>query len=148
MNIAKILKNTICLDLQSETKEDVIKELVDIMVQAGQIKDREAAVNAVMEREKKMSTGMQNGIAIPHGKTDSIDCLVAAMGIKREGLDFQSLDHQPAYIFIMTLSPANRTGPYIQFLAEISRLLSSKETRDNVLSATSLQELYAIISAT
>jgi PTS system nitrogen regulatory IIA component len=146
MNLKKALSTeTITLELTSTSKSEVIEEMVDLLLAAGRIKDRKAALKAIVDREKKMSTGMQNGIAIPHGKSDSVDGLVAALGISKNGIDFESMDQQPARIFIMTLSPVNRTGPHIQFLAEISRLLNSPEAQERVLNATTKEELLEII---
>jgi PTS system nitrogen regulatory IIA component len=85
---------------------------------------------------------MEHGIAIPHGKTDAVDELIACIGVSKHGVDFRALDNEPSRIFIMTLSPVNRTGPHIQFLAEVSQLLRSPERRDVILSATSDDELY------
>lgn len=130
-----LAKETIALRLRGTTKDAIIEELVDLLVTAGRIHDRKAALKAIVERERKMSTGLQNGIAIPHGKTDSVDSLVAALGLKPEGVDFESLDGQPAQIVLMTLSPASRTGPHIQFLADISRTLHDPAIRQRVLEA-------------
>ncbi|HMP74822.1 MAG TPA: PTS sugar transporter subunit IIA [Kiritimatiellia bacterium] len=138
MNPKRVLsKETVILNLRATTKEALIEELVDVLAQAGRIKDRKAALKAVLERERKMSTGLQNGIAIPHGKTDTVESLVAALGIAKTGIDFDSLDGQPCHIFLMTLSPASRTGPHIQFLADISRTLHDAAIRQQVLDATS-----------
>ncbi len=147
MNIRKTLsKEAIALNLQGHDKNSVIEEMVDILVAAGKITNRKAALKAVLEREKKMSTGMQNGIAIPHGKTDTIDSLAVALGLKKEGLEFDSLDGQPSVIFIMTLSPINRTGPHIQFLAEISRQLNDPVLRERVLNAQSPDEVINVLA--
>ena len=147
MNPKRVLaKETVTLKLKGATKDDILEELVDLLVSSGRIKDRKAALKAVMEREKKMSTGLQNGIAIPHGKTDTVESLVAALGIRKEGIDFQSLDGLPAQIFLMTLSPASRTGPHIQFLADISRTLHDPVVRQQVLEATSEEELLEILA--
>jgi PTS system nitrogen regulatory IIA component len=122
MNLKKLLtKETICLHLKGKSKEDIINELLDILHSTGKIRDREAAYTAVMDREKKMSTGMKHGIAIPHGKTASVDDLVACIGVSDSPVDFDSLDGEPCRIFIMTLSTLEKTGPHLQFLAEISR---------------------------
>jgi PTS system nitrogen regulatory IIA component len=146
MKIKKALTiNTVWIDLQATTKEGIIEEMVDRLAAAGKITDREAALQAVFEREEKMSTGMQNGVAIPHGKTDSVDELVAAVGLQKDGVDFESLDEIPATIFIMTVSPLNRTGPHIQFLAEVSRLLSSAEQREALLAAKTSREMLDIL---
>jgi fructose-specific phosphotransferase system IIA component len=149
MNIRRLLdEENILMELKSTTKEGVIGELLDLLVQNGRIKDRNAALKAIMEREQKMSTGMQHGIAIPHGKADAatVDKLVTAFGIKREGIDFGSLDGKPSQIFIMTISPVNRTGPHIQFLAEMSQILNDPQKRENVLNAKSAHEVMEILS--
>lgn len=147
MNPKRVLtKETILLTIKSDTKDGVIEEMLDVLVSAGKIKDRKAALKAVLEREKKMSTGLQNGIAIPHGKTDTLDCLVAAFGIKQEGMDFQSLDGEPSKLFVLTVSPASRTGPHIQFLADVSRILHDADTREKILAATSEDELLEILA--
>lgn len=146
MNPKRVLsKETVILRLNATSKESLIEELIDVLVQAGRVKDRKAALKAVLERERKMSTGLQNGIAIPHGKTDTVESLVAALGIKREGLDFESLDGQPCQIFLMTLSPASRTGPHIQFLADISRTLHDASIRQQVLDATSEETVVDLL---
>lgn len=133
------------MDLPGQSKEQVIEALLDVAMTTGKIKDKEAALKCILERENKMSTGIQAGIAIPHGKTDAVDELVACIGIKREGVDFDSLDGKLSRIFIMTLSPANKVGPHVQFLAEISRLLRQKEARERVVSAGSVEELLDLI---
>ena len=149
MNIRRLLdEENIVIDLKGTTKEAVIEELLDLLVKNGRINDRNTALKAIMDRERKMSTGMQHGIAIPHGKTDAttLDKLVTALGVKREGIDFGSLDGKPSNIFIMTLSPMNRTGPHIQFLAEMSQILNDPQKRESVLAAQSAHEIMEILS--
>jgi PTS system nitrogen regulatory IIA component len=148
MNFKEVFKRgTISVNLQSTTKPAVIAEMVDLMVAAGQLPAelRDAARQAVMDREKRMSTGMQYGVAIPHGKLAEFDDLVTAFAIKREGIDFGSQDGQPSRIFIMTLSSALRTGPHLQYLAEISRLLSNPPIREQLLQATSAEQVMTIL---
>ncbi|MBM4153335.1 MAG: PTS sugar transporter subunit IIA, partial [Kiritimatiellaceae bacterium] len=138
MNLKKMLtKDSILPELKADTKTGVIEEMVAGMVFAGKVKDKTAVLQTVMAREKKMSTGMQNGIAIPHGKTDEVNQLVSAVGIHRGGVDFEAMDGKPSHIFIMTLSPENRAGPHIQFLAEISKVLSRADLREKLMSANS-----------
>ncbi len=146
MNLRKVLpQETILMNMESETKNEAIEEMVDCLVAAGKIRNREAAVTAILDREKKMSTGMQHGIAVPHGKTDTVNELVAAIALKHDGIDFDSLDGQPSTIFIMTLSPLNRAGPHIQFLAEMSQLLNDAERRRAVLQSRNPQELLEVL---
>ena len=146
MNLKKILtSDDIILSLSASTKKEVIREMVECLHQRGKIEDKEAAFQAIMEREKKMSTGLEKGVALPHGKCEAVKELVAAIALKHEGVDFGCLDGQPAKIFIMTLSPLNRSGPHIQFLAEITRLLKNKEKREKILQAQSEEEVLEIL---
>ncbi|MEE8441831.1 MAG: PTS sugar transporter subunit IIA [Spirochaetia bacterium] len=148
MNLQKILGvDVVRPRLSSKTKTDVINELLGILVATGKVKDEEVARTALFERERKMSTGMQHGIAIPHGKTAAVDSLIACVGVSRDGIDFGSLDGEPAYIFIMTLSPKDGTGPHILFLAEVSELLKNRERREAMLRASASEELLDILTS-
>ncbi|MCL2043642.1 MAG: PTS sugar transporter subunit IIA [Treponema sp.] len=147
MNIKTVLTaETINLNLKGSSKNEIINELLDILVAAKKIPDREAALSAVFDREQKMSTGMKHGIAIPHGKSNTIEDLVACIGISEKPVDFDSLDHEPCRIFIMTLSPIEKTGPHLQFLAEISLLFKSAEKRQEILKAESPEAIIQILS--
>jgi len=148
MNLKKLLsEDSIIISLKGTTKEEIISEMVDLLVVRGKIKDRDAALRAVLEREQKMSTGMQHGIAIPHGKTDSVEKLVTAMALKKEGVDFGSMDGKPSTIFIMTISSISRTGPHIQFLSEISQVLNDPDKRDRILQANTPAEVLEILTS-
>jgi len=147
MNLKSVLTaETINLHLKGSSKDEIINELLDMLVAAKKIPDRQAAFNAVMEREQKMSTGMKHGIAIPHGKTDSIGDLVACVGIAEKPVEFDSLDHEPCRIFIMTLSPVEKTGPHLQFLAEISLLFKSAEKRQEIIGADTPEAIIRILA--
>jgi PTS system nitrogen regulatory IIA component len=147
MNLKTVLtKETINLHLKGTTKEEIINELLDVLVAANKIQDRAAAYQAVMDREQKMSTGMKHGIAIPHGKSATIHDLVACIGISENLVDFDSLDHEPCKIFIMTLSPLEKTGPHLQFLAEISLLFKSSEKRAEIIKSSSSEAVLRILA--
>ncbi|MEL3904863.1 MAG: PTS sugar transporter subunit IIA [Treponemataceae bacterium] len=147
MDLKSILTNeTVALNLKGTTKEEIIDELLDMLVKAGKVKDKAVAKACIMDREKKMSTGMKHGIAIPHGKTDSIDSLVACIGISEKSVDFDSLDQEPSRIFIMTLSPIDKTGPHLRFLAEVSLLFKSPEKRKQLLNAKTTQEVIELLT--
>lgn len=133
--------------LQGTDKDAIIRELIDVLVSAGAISDRGAAEKAVFDREKTMSTGMENGIAIPHGKTDTVDSLIAAIGLKPEGVDFQCVDGQPARILILTLSPANHSGPHVRFMAGISKLLRDEEAHARLLEADTSDAVFNVLTA-
>ena len=139
MNLKTVLTpETVNLHLKGTSKEEIIDELLEMLVQAGKVKDKAVARACVLDRERKMSTGMKHGIAIPHGKTDSVSDLVACIGISDHPVDFDSLDQEPCRIFIMTLSPIDKTGPHLQFLAEVSLLFKSAEKRQEILDPISL----------
>jgi PTS system nitrogen regulatory IIA component len=147
MNLKTVLTaETINLHLKGSTKDEIINELLDMLVTAKKIPDRQAAFTAVMEREQKMSTGMKHGIAIPHGKTDTIQDLVACVGIAEKPVEFDSLDHEPCRIFIMTLSPLEKTGPHLQFLAEIRLLFKSAEKRQEIIGAQTPEAIIKILA--
>jgi PTS system nitrogen regulatory IIA component len=147
MNLKTVIAtDTIDLHLKGSTKKEIINELLDILVRTGKIQDREAAFSAVMDREEKMSTGMKHGIAIPHGKSAAIQDLVACIGVSEKPVDFDSLDKEPCRIFIMTLSPVEKTGPHLQFLAEVSLLFKSSEKRQEILNAKTPEEVLKILA--
>jgi PTS system nitrogen regulatory IIA component len=134
------------MDVRGTTKDEIIEYLVDMLWDTGKVSSREDALRCVREREEKMSTGIQNGIAIPHGKTAAVDQLLACIALKKEGVDFDSLDGEPSRIFIMTLSPVDRSGPHIQFLSEVSQLLQDKEARKSLLAANTPREVLDIVT--
>ena len=138
--------DTVDLHLKGTTKEAIIDEMLELLVKAGKVTDKAAARECVLDRERKMSTGMKHGIAIPHGKTDTVSDLVACIGISDNPVDFDSLDQEPCRIFIMTLSPVNKTGPHLQFLAEVSLLFKSPEKRQLILETQDKAEVIRILT--
>ena len=147
MNLKKVLStDTVWVDLKADTKQGIIEEMIDRLLAAGKIKDREAVLQAVVEREEKMSTGMQNGVAIPHGKTDAVKSLVAAIGLNKAGVDFDAMDGEPCTIFIMTISPLKRRGPHMQFLAEVSRLIGQPSEREKLLACETHTEIHELFT--
>src|SRR5690554_1603367 len=142
-DVKKVLsKDCISIDLKSNTKNEVIKELIYILHKNGKISDPDAALQAVMERENSLSTGLQNGIALPHGKTDSVEKLVVSVGIHRKGIEFQSLDGRSARIFICAVSPKKITGPHIRFIAHVGALLNTQEKVNDLLKSSTKEEVY------
>jgi fructose-specific phosphotransferase system IIA component len=127
-------KKAITTDVKSVKKEDVIKELVDTLIDAGDIekRHRNKLIEALMARESLGSTAIGQGIAIPHAKSDSVTKLVAAFGLSKKGVDFDSLDGEPVNIFFLLLAPQDSAGPHLKALARISRLLKDKYFRDNL----------------
>jgi mannitol/fructose-specific phosphotransferase system IIA component (Ntr-type) len=132
--------------LESDAKNEIILELIDMLDQNNLLADRKEAERVVLDRERMMSTGLENGIAIPHGKCNSVKKLIVAVGLKPDGMDFECADGQPARIFLLTLSPASRSGPHIRFMAEISRLLQNDDLRGRVLAATTGKEIETLLT--
>ena len=133
--------------IKGVSKQEIIEEMVDIIIRSGQLEEsrNERVVRRILAREKIMSTGMQYGIAIPHAKTSAVKKVVCAIGIKRDGVNFKSLDGLPSKIFVMILSPRGVTGPHIRFMADISQLFMDAKRRERLLEAGSNQQLYKIL---
>lgn len=131
--------------LEGHDKRSVIQSLLELLAQSGKVKDMDVALRDLLEHEAKMSTGMENGIAIPHAKSDAVDELIAAIGVTPRKINFECLDRKPAQIFIMTLSPTGTGGPHVQFLKEIGRLLQEKRRRKLMLRAKTSEDLLAAL---
>jgi len=125
MRISELLREeTITTTLQNTEKKAIIEELMALAEKTGNVKDHEQALQAVMEREEMMSTGLERGVAIPHAKTNSVENLTLALGISREGVDFESADGKPSHLFFLLMAPEAAAGPNIKVLAQIARLAS------------------------
>jgi len=136
------------LELASNGRDEAIRELVGLIHAKHRLRNVEDAVQVVMEREQKMSTSLESGIAVPHGKSVSIDRLLVAVGLKQKGIDFKSADGQPSKIIILILSSASQTGPHVRCLAEIGRLLQSDTNRKKVLAAKDAETVFRIMTDT
>ncbi|MGL1891370.1 MAG: cation:proton antiporter [Spirochaetaceae bacterium] len=124
---------TIRLKLKSTVKNDVLKEMVNILYKNGDISDKAEVLQGVLDREKLMSTGLQNGVAIPHCKTDSVASIKTVIGLCKEGMDFDSLDGEPTKILVLIVSPKSNPGPHIQFLSAIGSILNDKHALLEIL---------------
>ena len=134
MNFSGYLPATnIIPDLKGKNKIEIIKELLFHMKDLGIVSEYDNALDEILQRENHLSTGLENGVAIPHSKIDGIDKLSIVFGIKRKGVDFESHDAQPAYFIFLVLSPKNTSGPHIQALAMISRNLKNRDIREKLL---------------
>lgn len=144
MQLRDILKTSaVKIDLQSTEKEDILKELV---AQIGdEIKDQKKILKILVERESLGSTGIGQGIAVPHGKTEDIGKLVAALGISKKGVDFNSLDGEPVYIFFLLIAPKASAGPHLKALARISRILRDASFCDVLRKSKDVETVYRLI---
>ena len=142
-------KKAIITDIKSVEKEDVIKELVDALVASGDIEKRcrNKLIESLMAREALGSTAIGQGIAIPHAKSDCVEKLIAAFGLSKKGVDFDSLDGEPAYIFFLLVAPQDSAGPHLKALARISRLIKDKYFRDTLRQARDKKDVSKIIES-
>ena len=144
MNIADLLaERAVTTHVKSHTKEDVIRDLVGLRVQAGSIKEKDVSrlVQILLKRESLGSTGIGQGVAIPHGKSDCVTQLVGAFGVSETGVDFDSLDGEPVHLFFILIAPQNSTGTHLKILAKISRLLKDKFFRQALRESKSPEEV-------
>ena len=138
----------ISADLKGTTKAEIIDELVGLLVNAGAIekKNKPKLVEILMAREALGSTAIGQGIAIPHGKSENVTKLTAGLGISKKGVDFDSLDGEPAYIFFLLVAPVDSAGPHLKALARISRLLKDKYFRENLKNSKEDKAILKLIS--
>ncbi|RKY34524.1 MAG: PTS sugar transporter subunit IIA [Candidatus Omnitrophota bacterium] len=132
-------------DIKAKTKKEIIAELLDLLVNAGVIRNKDVLYKVLLEREALGSTGIGQGVAIPHAKSDGVKKLVAAFGISKEGVDFASLDGEPVYIFFLIAAPDDCAGPHLKALARISRILKDKCVRDLLRDAVDAKAILKII---
>lgn len=133
--------------MQARDKTAAITELVNLLSEHGPVRDRQALLQAVLQRESSRSTGIGNGLAIPHGKTAACERLCMAIGKPAGPLDFDSLDGQPVRVVALLAGPADQAGPHIQALARICRLMTIEDFRAALERAANADELYQVIAS-
>lgn len=143
MTIEEVLPEQCVLgDLHGRTKTEVVSELVGALKSAGLIHDVEKAVSVVLEREKLGSTGIGDGVAIPHGKLKGIKNILCAFGRSREGVDFDAVDHNPVHIFFLLIAPEDSASLHLQMLSRISKLLRDPSFRKSLVESGKETNLY------
>ena len=146
MKITETLqKECVRVPLQATEKTAVITELVDLLHAQGHFTDRDEVLRAILAREQTRSTGIGEGLAVPHGKTHACRELVMAVGKPAAALDFDSADGRPCEVVVLLASPVDQTGPHIQMLAHVSRLWQTSNFREALAAATTPDELYQAI---
>lgn len=141
--------NRVMADLSSTTKTDLLVELTHVLVRGDAdfpAQAEEQVLEALMERERIQSTGIADGVAIPHGKHPALKTLKAALGVHRQGVDFAAMDGQPSRIFLVLVAPENSAGLHLKALARISRLFKEASLRDRVLAAPDAAAMYKVIA--
>lgn len=146
MKIKDVLKEScVIADLKGQTKNEVLRELAVALKDAGQINDVNGAVDVMLEREKLGSTGIGDGIAIPHGKLRGLKTILCAFGRSSEGVSFDSVDRKPVHIFFLLLAPEDSAGLHLKMLSRISRILRDQTFRRRLLTQTGQGDLYSDI---
>jgi mannitol/fructose-specific phosphotransferase system IIA component (Ntr-type) len=140
-----INEQAISLSLAARDKDSCIKELVQLLESAHRVNTKGEILSKVLQRESMTSTGIGNGVAIPHGKTRLLDHLVAACAVSPAGMDFDSMDGEPAYLFILLVSPESLRGPHVKALANISRLLKEESVRLGLRQSRTPQEFLSLL---
>jgi len=147
MHITEIFrKDFIIEDLKAKNKRGVLTELSEIFTRGPAKVDSKLMVDVLMEREKLGSTGIGDGIAIPHGKLKGLDNLLLSFGRSREGVDFESIDGKPVHLFFLLMAPESSTGQHLKALAKISRMLKDERFRSELMSAQSAEGLFKAIA--
>ncbi|MEG0068417.1 PTS fructose transporter subunit IIABC [Cetobacterium sp.] len=140
-----LVKNCIKLNLKSKTKADVIDELVDVLYANGRLNNKEEFKKTILKREEQSSTGLEEGIAIPHGKSESVKIPTVAFGLSKDGIDYDSLDGEPSKLFFMIAAPANATDSHIETLSQLSSLLLDDDIREQLFQVKTEQEVLDIL---
>lgn len=146
MKISEIIdRDNIIPELSAKDKKGVLGELAEVISRHDPSIDKGLLVKVLVEREHLGSTGIGDGVAIPHGKLSSVRRPVISFGRSTEGLDFDSMDGQPAYLFFLLLAPENSSGVHLQVLTKIARILKSRSFRKELMQAHTKEELYQTI---
>ncbi len=146
MDILELLPDDhIEFNLESGNKFQVIESLLDVAMKTGKVSNRERALQDLIEREQYLSTGFENGLAVPHAKTEAVTEIVLIMGLGKEGIEFDSLDGKPTYFVFLLLSPLDISGPHIQTLALLARNFQNSDIPQKLKAAESLEELKSVL---
>lgn len=142
-----LVSKAVSADLKGTNKEEVIAELVELLIKSDALekKDKNKIIEVLLAREALGSTAIGTGIAIPHGKCDYTKKLVGCLGISKQGINFDSLDGEPVYIFFLLVAPIDSAGPHLKALARIARLLKDKYFRENLKTASDEKTMLKLV---
>ncbi|NIR47788.1 PTS sugar transporter subunit IIA [candidate division KSB1 bacterium] len=148
MKLKDILtEDRVKIPLESLEKERIIEEMVNMIDRSVNLKNKDQILKAVLDREAVMSTGVGEEVAIPHGKSNGVDDIIAALGITREPIDFKSLDDKPVRLVWLLVGPEDKTGPHLKALSRISRLMHKREFRDRLLESRAPKQMLDVITS-
>lgn len=139
-----IEKNVVKIPMSAQSKPEAIEEMIQVLIDAKKITDANAVRQAILKREDLGSTGLENGIAVPHAKCAEVTQLIMAVGISPKGIDFEAMDGNPSHLFFLILAPPDQSGPHIEALAEIAKITRSKSFYKLLTTATDAQEVVEL----
>lgn len=139
-------ESVVKVPLTSADKFGVLEELVEVLAEAGKIDNKELILDALIQRENQGSTGLEQGIAVPHAKTDAVDTVTLSVGISPEGVDFEALDGSPSHVFFCMLAPPSQPGKHVEILSEIARLTKSPAVMKLLTTAGSVQDVLDVFA--
>jgi fructose-specific phosphotransferase system IIA component len=142
MKISDILtEETVKTALPGDSKDEILDAMIDLIATSPKVLDKAKVREAIFEREKIMSTGVGNGFAIPHGKTDAVSDIVAGFAVTASPIDYQSLDEKPVQLVFLLVGKDSMVGPHIKLLSRISRLMNKEDFRNRLLKVRTSKEL-------
>lgn len=148
MKLSKFCEeDLVSFDLKAKTKNEAIEELVDLAARSTMIRDRDEVLNAVLEREKLVTTGVGYGVAFPHAKTRALKGIVIAFARSNEGIDFQAMDKKPVQLFFLIAAPEDAIGAHLNVMARLSFLMKSEQNREKLLAARTAGEVFMILDS-
>ena len=148
MRLSELLRpSAVSIRLKAQTKREALVELVELLENAHGFNSQGEILERVMRREAMMTTGIGNGVAIPHGKARSVDRMAAACAVAPEGLDFESEDGLPVYLLVLFVSPENDTTLHVRMLANLSRLLKEESVRKSLREARSIDDFLSVLQS-
>ncbi|UCF04924.1 MAG: PTS sugar transporter subunit IIA [bacterium] len=133
------------LELEGTNKAEIIEELVELLVATCDVSDADTIYEAVMNREREGSTGLEKGVAIPHAKSDAVGSLSIVIGVSKNGVEFESQDEKPAHLFFMMVAPTTESGPHVQAIAKIVKIIKIDRIRDMLIKAKKSEDIVEII---
>jgi PTS system nitrogen regulatory IIA component len=149
VKLSDILREScVVADIKGKTKKEILLELVGPLKDTNLIDNVDAVVKIIMERERLGSTGIGDGVAIPHGKMKNIDSIICAVGRSQEGVDFDAVDRQPVHIFFLVLAPEDSASLHLKVLSRISKILRDPSFRKTILKLANAHEIYANVIET
>ena len=135
------------LNLKVDNKREVLTKLVDVLAATGEVKDRDELLRVILDREKLMSTGIGNGVALPHGKTNTVDKSIAAIATLATPIDFDSLDDKPVQIILLLVGTDDNVGAHLRLLSRISRTVGSEQFRSSLIATHNVDDALSLFAA-